>query len=309
MTEIRQEIDAINVDLSCDNACEDCEKFFDCSLPQKNDLLLRRRMERVQENLAGIRNKIISVGGKGGVGKTLVAVNTAAALAMLGRKVVILDQVFDGPCVPKMLGIEGKGMRWSEEGLIPCETLLGIKVVSMGLILPEDECLTWFHGMKRSATEELLCQVIYGEQDYLIVDVPAGTSSDTTNVIQYIPNIDGATVVTAPSEVSQAVAHKAITLLKKAKVPILGLIENMSTFTCPDCGRKVNLLQSGGGDRLAQRTMIPFLGRIPLDQKIAECADEGIPIVYKYPDSEAAKVFMAIADRIEAEMSSKRNRG
>lgn len=297
--ELIQEITALNVNLTCDGNCEGCEKFFDCTLPQKDTVFLRHRMRAARENLAGIKHKIISIGGKGGVGKTLVAANLAVALAMKGRRVSVLDQVFDGPCVPWMLGVEGQGLGRSSEGLIPCEALLGIQVVSMGLILPEDEAITWFHELKRSATEELLCHVVYGQRDYLIIDVPAGTSSDTVNVIQYIPDMDGATVVTVPSEVSQAVAYKGIMLLKRAKVPVFGVFENMGTFTCPECGEQVDLIQSGGGKMLAERTGVPFLGSIPLDSRVAECGDEGVPIVYKYPDSDAAKIFMAAAERIE----------
>jgi ATP-binding protein involved in chromosome partitioning len=294
-----QEITAINVDLNCDGKCEGCEKFFDCALPQKDEVFLRHRMAAVQKNLAGIKHKIISIGGKGGVGKTLVTANLAVALAMRGRRVTVLDQVFDAPCIPRMLGADGQGLARSAEGLIPYTGLLGIQVVSMGLILPDDEAITWFHELKRGATEELLCRVVYGERDYLIIDVPAGTSSDTVNVIQYIPDMDGATVVTVPSEVSQAVAYKGISLLKRAKVPIFGVFENMGTFTCPDCGEQVDLMQTGGGGKLAERTDIPFFGSIPLDARVAECSDDGVPIVYKYPDSEPARIFAEAADRIE----------
>ncbi len=289
----------INVELSCPGRCEGCEKYFDCNLPQKDRLLLQTRMQKARKAMSQIKHKIISVGGKGGVGKTLCAANIAAALAMKGRKVGILDQVFDGPCVPRMLGVEGKGMDYTEEGLIPTEAILGIKVASMGLILDEDEVVTWFHEMKRNATEELICHVLWGELDYLVVDVPAGTSSDTVNVIQYIPEMDGATVVTVPSEVSQAVAYKAIVLLKKAGIPVFGVFENQAHFICPKCGLKTDILQSGGGRRLAERTGVPFFGSIPFHHEIAECADEGVPVVYKYPDSEAAKIFMKAADVIE----------
>ena len=294
-----QRISALNVDLACDGKCEGCEKFFECTKPEKDEMFFRRRMARAHANLRGIKHKIISVGGKGGVGKTLVAVNLATALAMRGRKVTIIDQVFDGPCVPRMMGIEMKGLEWSDEGIIPCEGLLGIQVVSMGLIIPEDEPITWFHELKRGATEELLTEVVYGERDYLIVDVPAGTSSDTVNALQYIPEIAGGTVVTVPSEVSQSVAYKAARLLQSAKINVFGIIENMGVFKCPECGEEVFLFQAKGGERLAERLMVPFLGSIPVDSKVSECADDGVPVTYKYPDSEAAKVFLNVAEEIE----------
>jgi ATP-binding protein involved in chromosome partitioning len=177
-----------------------------------------------------------------------------------------------------------------------------MQVVSMGLILDEDEVLTWFHDMKRNATEELLCHVLYGERDYLIIDVPAGTSSDTVNLIQYIPELDGATVVTVPSEVSQAVAWKAVTLCQKAKVKVFGLFENQGTYICSQCGEKEDIFQAGGGEKLASKLNIPFLGSIPLSAQIAECSDEGIPFVYKYPESEGAKVIMKAVDLIEEQI-------
>ena len=299
MPEEYRKIEKLNVDMSCSGVCEGCERYFRCTLPQKDSLLVRSRMEAARKNLKGVKHKIISVGGKGGVGKTLIAATLAAGFAMKGRRVSVLDQVFDGPCIPRMLGVEGKGLGWSSEGFIPIETDLGIQVVSMGCILAEDEVVTWFHEMKRAATEELLTQVIYGERDYLIIDVPAGTSSDTVNVIQYIPDIDGATVVTVPSEVSQAVAYKAILLLKEANIPIFGVFENMGTYTCENCGTKVDLMQSGGGKRLAEKTGVPFFGSIPADRRVAECADEGTPFVYKYPDFEGSKVISEAVERIE----------
>ena len=302
MPEVEQEILNINVHIDCDGKCEGCEKYFGCTLAQKDQMLLRRRMDKAERAMSRIKHKIITVGGKGGVGKTQVAVNLAMALAMRGRRVAILDQSFDGPCVPIMLGVEGKGIGYTEEGLVPSEGPLGIRVVSMGLILPEDEVVTWFHNMKRNATEEMISHVLYGDQDYLIIDVPAGTSSDTVNIIQYISDMSGAVVVTTPSLVSQAVAYKVTLLLQQAKVPVFGVLENMGTFTCPQCNEGIDIMQSGAGKRLAEKCEVPFLGTIPFDVQVADCGDDGVPFVYKHPDSEAAKVLAATVDYLEGQV-------
>jgi ATP-binding protein involved in chromosome partitioning len=261
-------------------------------------------MAQARETLKSIKHKIIVVGGKGGVGKTLLACNFATALAMLGRKVAILDQVFDGPCVPRMMGVEGGGIQLEGDKLKPVEALLGVKVVSMGLIMDEDEVITWFGDMKRNATEEFLTSVDYGEQDYLVVDVPAGTSADTTNVLRYIPDLDGALIVTIPSEVSQAVAHKAAVLCQQAQIDVYGVVENQSEFTCPCCGEKVNIMQSGGGEYLAGKLAVPFLGRIPMDKRVAVCADEGDPFVHRHPDWEGSRMLLEVARSIDDRLSN-----
>jgi len=295
----QQAITGFNVDLACDMKCEECEKFFDCELPNKRTDVFVGRMAKAREVLTGIKHKILVVGGKGGVGKTLLAVNIATALAMRGRKVAILDQVFDGPCVPRMMGVEGQGIEMEGETLQPVEALLGIKVVSMGLILDEDEVVTWFGDMKRNATEEFLTSVNYGERDYLIVDVPAGTSADTTNVLRYIPDLDGALIITIPSDVSQGVAHKAAVVCQKAKIDVYGVVENLSGFTCPECGEQVDIMQKGGGRFLADKLGIPFLGEIPMDKRVAQSADQGDPFVHKYPDWNGSVMLHKLAEEID----------
>lgn len=295
-------ITGFNVDLKCDLVCANCEKFFHCELPAKRADIFIGRMARAKETLKDIKHKIIVVGGKGGVGKTLLAANFATALAMLGRKVAILDQVFDGPCIPRMMGVEGEGIEMEGDVLQPVEALLGIQVVSMGLILDEDEVVTWFGDMKRNATEEFLTSVNYGERDYLVVDVPAGTSADTTNVLRYIPDLDGALIVTIPSEVAQGVAYKAAALCQKAGIDVYGIVENMSGFTCPSCHKVVNILQKGGGDFLSEKLGVPFLGRIPMDKRVARCADDGDPFVHKYPDWEGSQMVFEAAKEIDAKL-------
>jgi ATP-binding protein involved in chromosome partitioning len=295
-------IEHFNIDMGCDLICEGCEKYLDCTAPEKTLSYERRRMEIAREVMKNIKHKILVIGGKGGVGKSLITANLAAALAMKGKKVTVLDQSYDAPVVCKMLGFSGKKMRVEKDGIIPSEGLLGIQLVSMGLILEEDEVLTWFHEMKRNATEEFLCHVIYGNRDYLVVDVPAGTSSDTVNLLEYVPDLDGVVVVTIPSQVSQFVAKRAIMLSQKIGAKIIGVIENMRGFTCPECHYKENILQIGGGEILAKELDVPFIGGISLDPRISEASDEGVPFVYKYPDIEGSEVIRAIADEVERQL-------
>lgn len=297
-----REILAINVDMSCTLRCENCERFFDCRSPAKMEIYQRRRMNQAKSAMTNIKNKVAVVGGKGGVGKSIMTSNLAVALAMRGRKVSILDQDFDGATIPKMLGVHGHRLKIGDNGIIPVEGFLGIEVVSMGSILTNEEVLTWFHEMRRSATEEFVCHVNYGERDYLLVDMPPGTSSDAINLMEYIPDLVGAVVVTIPSEVSQNVARKATILCNKAGVRVFGIIENMSGYVCPNCGERVNILRTGGGEKLAQEMGVPFLGRIPMDPRLSECSDEGVPFVHKYPQSEAAIDLNRIVDQIEGEL-------
>lgn len=293
------EIKAINVQISCNLECDSCERFYDCNAPEKESFKEKGRMQLAREAMGRIKYKILVLGGKGGVGKTMTAVNLAAVLAMKGRKVTVLDQNFDGPAVPRMLGIEGKKLSIGERGLVPVDASLDIQVVSMGLILEENEVLTWFHDMKRNALEEFSCHVEYGDRDYLVIDVPAGTSSETVNVLKYIPDLDGAVVVTVPSMVSQNVAKKAVLLCLKANIKVFGIVENMSGFTCPDCNERVDIIQRGGGEMLAEELKVPFLGKIPLDPMVADSSDEGKPFVISYPDREASKAMVSIAESVE----------
>jgi len=296
-----REIKKINIDMGCDFKCEDCEKYFDCTAPQKEAFKKRGVYARAREAMAKIKHKILILGGKGGVGKSMGAASIAYALAMRGRKVTVLDQNFDCPAIPIMLGMEGGGLRVKEEGgLIPAVGPRGIQVVSMGLILGEDEVLTWFHDLKRNATEEFLGYTEYGERDYLIIDIPAGTSSETVNVIKLIPEMSGSIVFTVPSEVSQNVAKRAVLISQKANVPVIGIIENMSELKCPKCGQPINLMQEGGGEKLSKEMNIPFIGKIPMSRDVAVCLDTGEPFVEKFPDSEASKVINKAADMIEA---------
>lgn len=299
MTEEKTEIIAMNVDMTCDQNCLSCERFFDCDNPVREKVYDRSRMARVRERMANIKHKIAVIAGKGGVGKSLVASNIAAELAIRGRKVGLLDNDYDGPCIPKMFGVRDKKLIMTKEGIRPVVGHLGVKVISMGLITPEADSLTWYHELRRNATEEFFGHVMYGDLDYLILDLPPGTSSDAINMMLYLPDLDGVVAVTMPMKVSQIVVRKAILLTQKAKFHVFGVVENMSGFACPYCGDHFDILLEGGGEMLAEETGVPFLGKIPIDAILSQTCDEGKPVVMTNPNSASAKAMQKIVDQLE----------
>ena len=293
-----------NVDFSCQVnefgaiKCDRCERFFTCKSPTKWQIYNEGRMGLVKQKMSKIKHKIAIVGGKGGVGKSTVAVNMAMDLAIRGYKVSILDSDFDGSCVPKMMGVEGSKLKIGNSGVIPVDGPLGIQVISMANVVKKDQVVTWYTDLRRGATEEFLSHVDYGERDFLVIDLPPGTSADSVNTMEFIPDLDGSVVVTVPSEVSQGIALKALLLCKQANVKVLGVIENMSGHVCRFCGHKNDILASGGGESLASQAGVPFLGKIPLDSSLSKTADEGMPFVKAFPDSEAAKATKIIIDKV-----------
>lgn len=299
---MESELLKLNITEGCNKKCEDCERYFECDLSFKELFQTKGILGIIKENLKKVKYKVVILGGKGGVGKSMLTVNLAAALAKRGRKVCVLDQVFDCPAVPTMLGIPADArLMIGEQGLIPYESKWGIKVVSTGLILDQDEVIIWFHEMKRNATEELLCSVDYEGCDYLIVDLPAGSSSETVNILKYMPGINTSVVITVPSEVSQNVARKCIYILRKAGVPIAGIAENMSDTSCPGCHTPLAAFQSGAGERMSREEDVTFLGKIPISLMVCNSLDEGVPFVLSYPDSEEAQAMECIADAVVRE--------
>ncbi len=294
----------MNVDNSCDFVCESCERYFGCTLPEKIDLADHGRMDIAARKMAGIRNKICVLSGKGGVGKTTTSTNLAVQLQMRGNKVCILDSDFDSPSVPRMMGVLDAPLMAGRDGIIPVETKLGVKVMSVGFLLEDAEVVTWFADMRRSATEEFCANVAYGELDYLIVDLPAGTGVETIAVMQYIRDMTGAVIVTMASKVAQATARRAATLCRDGGVPVLGVIENMSGYVCPSCGVNTAVLRTGGGATLAEELGVPFLGRMPLHSAAAAGSDEGTPHVIGAPDSEVAKAFRTVVDNFEQSVAA-----
>jgi Mrp family chromosome partitioning ATPase len=293
------EIVKMNVDNSCDFVCEACSRYFGCTLPERVDMQHRGRMDIAAQKMAQIRKKIVILSGKGGVGKTTTATNLSVSLQIRGNKVCLLDADFDSPSVPRMMGVKDVSVHTGRNGIIPIETESGVLAMSVGFIIEDAEVVTWFHEMRRAATEEFCANVDYGELDYLIVDLPAGTGSEAVSVMQYISDLDGAIIVTMASDVSQASARRAATLCEDAGVPLVGVIENMSGYVCPSCGVGADVLCSGAGEQLAEELGVRFLGRVPLHQSVAEGSDAGKPYVLSAPDSEAAKVFQTVTDNFE----------
>ena len=254
---------------------------------------LRERMERVV-------HKVAVMSGKGGVGKSLVTVNLAAALAAKGKRVGVLDADLHGPTVPRMLGLKGVHLEAGENGIIAPKSRSGIKVASMDFLLPsQDSPVIWRGPLKMAAIRQLLTDVDWGDLDYLLIDLPPGTGDESLTVLQLLPGIDGVVIVTMPNEVSGQVVEKSINFVRQLKAPVVGVIENMSYLICPHCGDRIALFGDGVAERVASDMGVPFLGSIPLEPKIAQNSDSGTPFVSENPDSPAAKAFIGIVAKIE----------
>jgi ATP-binding protein involved in chromosome partitioning len=250
--------------------------------------------------VAGIRN-IIAVGaGKGGVGKTTVAVNLALALAHYGSRVGMIDGDIYGPNVPIMLGLKTH-LTTDGEKILPAERY-GLRVVSMGFLAQDEAPVIWRGPMLHGVIQQFFRDVRWGDLDYLVVDLPPGTGDVALSLSQIVP-VAGAIVVTTPQSVSLADTKRAVRMYQKLNVPTLGLIENMSYFVCPACGHESDIFGKGGGARVADELGVPFLGQIPLYEPIRVGGDTGVPIVLAEPDSPAGRAFFAVAERTAARVS------
>lgn len=243
--------------------------------------------------LPGVKSVIAVASGKGGVGKSTVSANLACALVAEGRRVGLLDADVYGPSQPRMLGVSGRP--GSPDGKI-IEPLRGhgVTMMSLGLMVPEGEAVVWRGPMLMGALQQMLGQVRWGELDVLVVDLPPGTG-DVQMTLAQKTQVAGAVIVSTPQDVALIDARKAVNMFEKLKVPILGMVENMSTYVCPNCGHEAHLFGHGGARADALRMGMPFLGEIPLDLAIRLASDNGTPIVVEAPDSPQAQAFRAIA--------------
>jgi ATP-binding protein involved in chromosome partitioning len=245
----------------------------------KANMEYEQRQIRIKGNMKRIRRIIAVMSGKGGVGKTTVAINIASGLASLGHRTGILDVDIHGPNVPLMLGLEGSVPTMIEEGMFPVETLNGLKVFSMSFLLNDPTSpVIWRGPMKAVAINQFLGEVIWEDLDFLVVDLPPGTGDEILTIAQQIPGAE-AVIVTTPQEVSLLDSRKAVVFAKKLNMKVLGIVENMSGFICPHCGKGVDLFKMGGGEFAAKELSVPFLGRIPFIIDIMESGDDGDPFI------------------------------
>ena len=264
--------------------------------------MVRRASPARPENLVpGVRNLIAVASGKGGVGKSSVAVNLAVSLALEGATVGLLDGDITGPNVPLMMGLEGAPAAGPSGKIMPLERY-GVKVISIQFFVPEGQPIVWRGPLVGGAIQQFLRDVDWGELDYLVVDMPPGTSDAQLTLAQAVP-ISGALLVTTPQDVALSDVEKALAMFRRLSVPVVGIVENMSAFVCPHCGEATEIFGRGGGERFAQRHELHYLGGIPLDVKVRQGGDAGVPAVAQREPGPAAEVMRALARQVAARMS------
>jgi Mrp family chromosome partitioning ATPase len=273
------------------NDCDSCAIKGSCK--DQDDA---KECDHKVDRMARVKHKIIIASGKGGVGKSTVTVNLARALQMKGLQVGVLDGDITGPDIPKLLGIEDEKLRQGPEGIEPA-VADGIKAASMALILSSrDTPVVWRGPMKMAAIKQFIQDVNWGDLDFLLVDMPPGTSDEPLSVVQLIPDLAGAIIVTTPQDVALLDSRKAVNMVKSMKLPVLGIVENMSGLVCPHCGERIAIFGSGGGERMAEEMDVAFLGAIPIDPSICALGDRGETFVQS--GSNAGGSFGKIVQRL-----------
>jgi len=256
--------------------------------------------QQTKAGVPGIGSIIAVASGKGGVGKSTTAVNLALGLQALGLRVGVLDADIYGPSVPRLLGISGRPKQGEGRTIMPMENF-GLKVMSMGFLVDEEAAMIWRGPMVQSALMQMLREVVWGELDVLVLDMPPGTGDVQLTIAQQVP-LAGAVIVSTPQDLALIDARKGITMFRKVEVPLLGVIENMSYFIAPDTGKRYDIFGHGGAQAEAERIGVPFLGAVPLTMSIREMSDAGTPIVVSEPDGPQAQSYREIAQKVWTEI-------
>ena len=271
-----------------EQTCSSCSSQGTCQDQENKDKKLNAAMCR-------IKNKIVILSGKGGVGKSTVAVNIAVGLSMAGKKVGLIDVDVHGPSVPRLLNLAGSRPASGENSLEPVRWSENLSVMSLGFLIPnKEDSVIWRGPIKMSLIRQFLEDVSWGDLDYLIVDCPPGTGDEPISVMQLLGETAQAVIVTTPQDVAIDDVRRSINFCRQTKNPILGLVENMSGFVCPHCQKTVDIFNTGGGEKLAEESHIPFLGRIPLDPEMVKAADAGESVLKTRSDSPAVQAINAI---------------
>jgi len=260
---------------------------------------MQAEQEQIRDRVKQIKHQILVLSGKGGVGKSTIAANLAVSLALAGKKVGLLDIDIHGPSIPKILNLEEKSILAKGDTILPVEMSENLKVMSIGFLLRgANDAVIWRGPMKYQMIKQFLKDVDWGNLDFLVVDSPPGTGDEPLTIVQLLENADGAIIVTTPQEVALSDVRKCITFCGKLNLPVLGVVENMSGFICPNCGQKTDIFSSGGAELMSKQMNVPFLGRIPIDPQIVQACDSGKPFVYHYNQTETANTFEKIFNPI-----------
>jgi len=273
--------------------CETCGEAICSSKIHKEGESDEERAERqaLRRRLCQIDHKVLVLSGKGGVGKSTVAVNLAIWLATQGKRVGLLDIDIHGPSVPRMLGLLGERVRSGPDGMLPIE-LGALSVMSIGFLLgSEDSAVIWRGPRKMGAIKQFLTDVEWGRLDYLVVDTPPGTGDEPLSICQLIEDADGAVIVTTPQEVALTAVRRSIDFCRALSMPVIGVIENMNGYVCPKCGARTEIFRGGGAERMACECRVPFLGRVPIDPALAGACDEGVPYIQRFAESATGKAL------------------
>ena len=280
--------------------CELCEKQLSCQLDQ-----IEHNKWAIAQRMKEITYKIVVMSNKGGVGKSTVTTNLGVALARKGFKVGIADADIHGPNIPMMLGVEGKRLKGSGDGVMPLEVMPNLKVASLSFLIEDPSMpVIWRDAAKWDFLCELMGSVCWGSLDFLLVDLPPGTGNEAISIIELIGKVDGSVIVTTPQDVVLLDVKKAVFFSRDSNVPIIGIVENMSGLKCPHCHENIDVFKTGGGAKICMELGVTFLGKIPLDPAITEKCDSGEAFVAAYPSSVAAKVFDEIASKCEVFVSA-----